>query len=757
MDGRRAESLEAVLTAADDRHTRIPSHGWWRDDEFHTRREPHDRVPALEAQRVVQVYRRAPIVVTHGRGVYLYDSDGREYLDLISGVGVASLGHANPELARDRRRTGAGAAALLEPVLPSVPGTAGGAARDRCRGSIATFFCNSGTEGMEACLKFARRYWYTAGETRRTRIVALEGAFHGRTMGSLSVTGDPHYRDPFAPLLPGRHVRPANDTAGLQRGDHRPTRPPWCSKPIQGEGGVRPLTAAFAGGVQEACDRTGALLICDEVQCGLGRTGHPFYYPVLGLRPQLVAVGKALGAGIPIGAALVADDVAARLDFGDHGSTYGGNLLACRAGLFFVGQLLEGGLLDHVARVGRAPGDAAVASSRAPPMVREVRGRGPDARPRPRSARGAGGGRGARARPARERHGADRRAHAAAADDHGDRDRPGDRSARRRAGRGRWSAAMTFATVPLTAQATHPAVHRASAPASGGAASGHGRRRRGHSPADCGPRSHRTTCCRGREDEIASRIARFVVGEADGAVVACAELAPLSAAVAEVRSLVVAEHVRGMGVGRLILDALVRHAVANGHQRLCAFTHGPAYFIRLGFSIVPHLWVPEKVFTDCVGCPLFRTCGQHAVVLALDERQLRLTTMRLGNGTRGARRVTIQPMPGGITAARGFRAAGVSAGIKASGALDVALIVPDAPAPRRPLFTTNQVQAAPVTVSREHLAALRRTRGRGARQQRLRERLHRRRRPARRARVGARARGAHRLRAASRCWSHRPA
>jgi amino-acid N-acetyltransferase len=134
-------------------------------------------------------------------------------------------------------------------------------------------------------------------------------------------------------------------------------------------------------------------------------------------------------------------------------------------------------------------------------------------------------------------------------------------------------------------------------------------------------------------EEIASRVSRFVVGEAEGVVVACAELAPLSAAVAEVRSLVVAEHARGMGVGRLILDALVRHAVSNGHQRLCAFTHGPAYFIRLGFSIVPHLWVPEKVFTDCVGCPLFRACGQHAVVLALDERQVRETTRRLQTGT----------------------------------------------------------------------------------------------------------------------------
>ena len=191
---------------------------------------------------------------------------------------------------------------------------------------------------------------------------------------------------------------------------------------------------------------------------------------------------------------------------------------------------------------------------------------------------------------------------------------------------------MTFATVPLTSPATGSALHRAGAPsivelreASVDDVDAIHQLIADHVASDhLLPRTR---------EEIAGRIARFVVGEAGGLVVACAELAPLSNAVAEVRSLVVAEHVRGMGVGRLILDALVRHAVSNGHQRLCAFTHGPAYFIRLGFSIVPHLWVPEKVFTDCVGCPLFRTCGQHAVVLALDERQVRQTRMRLEPGT----------------------------------------------------------------------------------------------------------------------------
>jgi acetylornithine/succinyldiaminopimelate/putrescine aminotransferase len=145
---------------------------------------------------------------------------------------------------------------------------------------------------------------------------------------------------------------------------------------IQGEGGVRPIAAAFAKALQEACDRTGALLVCDEVQCGLGRTGYPFYYGVLGLRPQLVSIGKALGAGIPVGAALVSDEVAERLDFGDHGSTYGGNLLACRAGLFFVDQLLSGGLLTHVGRVGAHLERRLLELAAKHPTVQEVRGRG---------------------------------------------------------------------------------------------------------------------------------------------------------------------------------------------------------------------------------------------------------------------------------------------------------------------------------------------------------------------------------------------
>src|SRR5262249_40305271 len=189
------------------------------------------------------------------------------------------------------------------------------------------FFCNSGTEAVEACLKFARRYWYTRGEPR-TEIVALEESFHGRTFGSLSVTSDEHYRAPFAPLLGGVTFVPVNEPAALLAAVSRSTAA-IIAEPVQGEGGVRPLTPAFAEAIREACGRTGALFIADEVQSGLGRTGYPFYFAALGLKPQLVSIGKALGSGVPVGAALISQEVADTIAFGDHGSTYGGNLLAC--------------------------------------------------------------------------------------------------------------------------------------------------------------------------------------------------------------------------------------------------------------------------------------------------------------------------------------------------------------------------------------------------------------------------------------------
>ena len=333
-----------------------------------------EAVRTLERQHVLQTYKRASVLFTRGKGVHLFDETGKAYLDLISGVGVASLGHANPALAAalaDQAQT------LVHTSNLYFHGLQGQVASRLASlsGLPRTFFCNSGTEAMEGCLKFARRYWHTGGDAARTGLVALEHSFHGRTMGSLSVTWDDHYRAPFAPLLQDVVWVPADNPAALAQAVSDRTAA-IVIEAVQGEGGVRPLSPAFAAAVRGAQQRTGALLIADEVQCGLGRTGHAFGFQRLGLEPDLVAVGKALGAGMPVGAVLLSERIAAAVSTGDHGSTYGGNLLACRAALVFLDALTAGGLQEHVQTVGAqfAAGLCELAGKHA--VIREVRGAG---------------------------------------------------------------------------------------------------------------------------------------------------------------------------------------------------------------------------------------------------------------------------------------------------------------------------------------------------------------------------------------------
>jgi acetylornithine aminotransferase/acetylornithine/N-succinyldiaminopimelate aminotransferase len=332
-----------------------------------------DDVQTREARHVLQTYRRQPVTFVRGDGVYLFDAEGREYLDLLSGIGVASLGHAHPGLAAaiaDQARTLLHTSNLFfHPLQGQVAERLA-----KLSGLPRAFFCNSGTEAVEACLKFARRYWYTRGEPR-AEFIALDDSFHGRTFGSLSVTSDEHYRAPFEPLLADVRRVPANDAAALLAAVSNRTAA-IIVEGIQGEGGVRPLSPAFAAAVSEASARTGALIIADEIQCGLGRTGQPFHFATLGLKPHLSSLGKALGAGVPIGAALISEEVAATIAFGDHGSTYGGNLLACRAALVFLEALMEGGVMAHVARMGRFFEQRLAALAAKHSIVKEVRGAG---------------------------------------------------------------------------------------------------------------------------------------------------------------------------------------------------------------------------------------------------------------------------------------------------------------------------------------------------------------------------------------------
>jgi acetylornithine aminotransferase/acetylornithine/N-succinyldiaminopimelate aminotransferase len=331
-------------------------------------------IQARESQFVLNTYRRQPVAFVRGTGPRLYDVDGRPYLDFVSGIGVASLGHAHAGLAAAIADQ---AATLIHTSnLYYHPFQAEAASRlSALSGLSRSFFCNSGTEANEACLKFARRYWYTQGATDRTGFVAIEGAFAGRTMGALAVTHDEHYRTPFGPLVgPVTFVSPDSPEALLAAVGDRTAA--VIAEPIRGEGGIRPLPRAFSDAIADVCRQTGTLLIADEVQTGLGRTGYPFYFTALGWQPDLVSVGKALGSGVPVGAALVSERVASTISQGDHGSTYGGNLLATRAAAFFLEQLMDHGLLEHVRSVGDHLERRLRTIALKHPLIVEVRGAG---------------------------------------------------------------------------------------------------------------------------------------------------------------------------------------------------------------------------------------------------------------------------------------------------------------------------------------------------------------------------------------------
>jgi predicted acetylornithine/succinylornithine family transaminase len=327
-------------------------------------------VQQVESEHILQVYKRANVVFERGDGVRLTDSNGKSYLDFISGVGVVALGHGHAKLAAaiaDQAKTLIHTSNLFYHPLQAELSEKLAA----LTGLDRAFFCNSGTEAVEACLKFARRFWNGS----RTKYVAFSHSFHGRTMGSLSVTWDEHYRAPFAPLIPNVVFVDANDPAALTAAVDESTAA-VIVEPIQGEGGVRPISKEMAAAISAACAKTGALLIADEIQCGCGRTGTFTYSEQLGLKPDLMSLGKALGAGVPIGAAMFSNKVAAAAAPGDHGSTYGGNLLACRAALVFLDELMNGGVLAHVRRIGGYL-DTKLAELKARrPRIVELRGAG---------------------------------------------------------------------------------------------------------------------------------------------------------------------------------------------------------------------------------------------------------------------------------------------------------------------------------------------------------------------------------------------
>jgi len=309
-----------------------------------------NQTPDKTARYVLNTYARAPFVLARGEGMYLYDEDGKAYLDFSSGISVNALGHADPEIAAAVSQQIAQLSHVCN-LYHSAPHA--DLAEALCARSFAdkVYFCNSGTEAVEAAIKFARKYARTMHGPGKTGIVAFSGSFHGRTIGALALTAREKYQAPFRPLMPGASFAPFNDLAAAEK----LIGPDTCAvfvEPVQGEGGIHPATAEFLAGLRAACDRYGALLVFDEIQCGMGRTGTLWGYEHSGVTPDMMTLAKALGGGLPIGATLLTDRVAAVMAPGDHGSTFAGGPVICRAAEVVLRRVSDPAMLAHIRAMG---------------------------------------------------------------------------------------------------------------------------------------------------------------------------------------------------------------------------------------------------------------------------------------------------------------------------------------------------------------------------------------------------------------------
>ena len=300
-------------------------------------------------QYYLHTYNRFPIVLDHGEGVYLYDKDGKEYLDFGSGIAVCGLGYSNERL-KNAMKAQIDKLTHTSNLFYHEPGA--NAAEKLCKaaGMDRVFFTNSGAEAVEGALKLAKKYANKNGKQRFHNIIAMDNSFHGRTLGSVSVTGHEEYRTPFAPMIPKVIFAEYNDLESVKEIMNEETA---CVilETIQGEGGIYPASPDFIKGIRELCDKYDALMICDEIQCGMGRTGEMFAFQHYGIKPDIVCAAKALGCGVPVGAFLCTEKAASMVT-GDHGSTYGGNPFVCAAINEVMDIYEEDRILEHVKKVG---------------------------------------------------------------------------------------------------------------------------------------------------------------------------------------------------------------------------------------------------------------------------------------------------------------------------------------------------------------------------------------------------------------------
>ena len=304
----------------------------------------------MERQYLLQTYSRYPVLLHRGKGVFLFDIEGKKYLDFVSGIGVNALGHAHPRIIKAIRDQ---ATKLIHVSNLYYHEYQGPLAEKLCKlsGLNRAFFSNSGTEAIEGSIKLARLAGHRAGGDAKSKLVALEGSYHGRTFGALSLTGQDKHRKGFEPLLEDVTFVKQNDIEGLRAAVNDNT----CAivlEPIFGEGGIFECSVEFLGESRALADQHRAALIFDEIQCGLGRTGTLFAFQSFGVTPDMVAIAKPIAAGLPLGAFLAKEEFATAISPGQHGTTFGGGPLACRIALEFLSIVEEEKLLENVNRVG---------------------------------------------------------------------------------------------------------------------------------------------------------------------------------------------------------------------------------------------------------------------------------------------------------------------------------------------------------------------------------------------------------------------
>ena len=333
-----------------------------------------EQIVELEKKYLLGTYNRYPIVLTRGKGVFLYDLDDKRYLDFVSGLGVNALGHAHPRIVKTIREQ---AAKLIHVSNLYYHEYQGALAEKLCTlsGLDRAFFQNSGTEAIEGSIKLARLAGHRAGGEGKSRLVALEGSYHGRTFGALSLTGQEKHRKGFEPMLEEVTFVAQNDLEGLRAAVNDNT----CAivlEPIFGEGGIYECSVEFLQACRAAADRHKAALIFDEIQCGLGRTGTMFAFQSFGVTPDIVAIAKPIAAGLPLGAFLAKEEFASAISPGQHGTTFGGGPLACRVALEFLAIVEDEKLLENVNKVGAYLQQELKTIVEKSAAAKEVRGRG---------------------------------------------------------------------------------------------------------------------------------------------------------------------------------------------------------------------------------------------------------------------------------------------------------------------------------------------------------------------------------------------